>query len=144
MLYKRSEEGEQCIPALNKKYVMYEDSVIFVRTSLCQHFVKPVHGSSQRHSIVSVVTADMADFDALELLPTPAEVVAHQEVAKDSTEIKTCKFCMRTFKNFTGLKSHPSASIRNKRGDEKDEFEARTAILKEYMQKTGTAGNSRR
>jgi hypothetical protein len=56
---------------------MYEDSVIFVRTSLYQHFVEPVHGSSQRHSMASFVTADIADFDALELPPTLAEVVAH-------------------------------------------------------------------
>jgi hypothetical protein len=78
--------------------------------------------------MVSVVTADMADFDALELPPTPAEVVAYQEVAKDPTEIKTCKFCMREFKNFTGPKGHPSAAIRYKGGDEKDEIEARNAI----------------
>jgi hypothetical protein len=109
--YKRGEEGELYIPALSKKYVMYEDSVIFVRTGLYQHFVKPVHEPSQRHSMGSVVTADMADFDALELPPTPAEVVAYQEVAKDPTEIKTCKFCMREFKNFTGPKGHPSAAI---------------------------------
>jgi hypothetical protein len=36
---------------------------------------------------------------------------------------------MRKFKNFTGLKDHPSATIRNERGYEKDEFAARTAIL---------------
>jgi hypothetical protein len=142
--YKRGEEGELYIPALNKKYVMYEDSVIFVRTGLYQHFVKPVHESSQRHSMVSVVTADMADFDALELPPTPAEVVAYQEVAKDPTEIKTCKFCMREFKNFTGPKGHPSAAIRYKGGDEKDEIEARNAISRNTSRRQAPAGNSRR
>lgn len=118
--FDRGEGGELCIPILAKRYVMYDDAVVFMRASELVHYVRPVQEGEQRFSMVHATTKDMAKFDAVQLPPTPAEKSARQLAAKPVDDLTECPFCRKAYKGSSVVNGHLTRIIKKGGDDEHD------------------------
>ncbi|KAE8449547.1 hypothetical protein EG329_008156 [Mollisiaceae sp. DMI_Dod_QoI] len=123
--YDREKGGQFSIPILGKTYTMYPDSLLFLRSKKYLHSVRRPVVNGQRFSMVHTTQKNMADFDALQLPPTPAEKSASLKNPRQDEDAK-CPYCKKEGRQSGGLQSvnkHLLSIIASGKGNELHDLE---------------------